>query len=585
MALLAGVGLPASSSSIGTSSNLAGGNFNLTAAAAPVTPAPSPALSALTGYGATPAPPAVSFPTTATATPNDEGTTSISPQYTTPNYTGSYTIASGDTLTNIAAQYGVTPASLAAANGISNPNLIQTGATLKVPGTGTYTPTSQTDYSDESTTQPYSNTYASTLAPTDSYSVNTSSSLPSTALGSSDGTNDDSSATNMSYAQVVQNLYNANQYSPAYASALAAQNSASDQAAELTSNLATGDSPTLGDTEDYAQGTTARALAQNQLQQLTASQNLNIQTLLRQGDIAGATALVQAYTPVGVSPGSSLVNPVTGQETYDGISGLVNYNAVNSYNTLQTDFPDANVPAYDNTLTPLQNQQNALAAVSSSPQYQAQYLQTFTTASGGTGVFNKLNSSALQQNPDGTLTLVSGVSAALGSANTAALQTQVGNYNNVQTAFNTFTTTLGNVQSFMTSNGINTSGVPITNQIQDKISAGLLDPGALAAYNADIQELRTNASAIVARGASPSVETETEANSLIPDDLSPDQLGTLKSQIQSNGVSVLNSIQAQMTAITGQLTSAQSNSSGSSSSTSDNYTSSFNSIMSSLTGG
>ena len=56
-----------------------------------------------------------------------------------------YTVQSGDTLGGIAAQYGTTTAALASLNGISNPNVIYVGQTLKVTGNavatnaGTYT--------------------------------------------------------------------------------------------------------------------------------------------------------------------------------------------------------------------------------------------------------------------------------------------------------------------------------------------------------------------------------------------------------------------------------------------------------------
>jgi lysozyme len=46
-----------------------------------------------------------------------------------------YTVQSGDTLGGIAAQYGTTAAALASLNGISNPNMIYVGQTLKVAGT------------------------------------------------------------------------------------------------------------------------------------------------------------------------------------------------------------------------------------------------------------------------------------------------------------------------------------------------------------------------------------------------------------------------------------------------------------------
>lgn len=53
-----------------------------------------------------------------------------------------YKVQSGDTLSGIAAQYGTTAAALASLNGISNPNVIYVGQTLKVAGNAVATNTS-----------------------------------------------------------------------------------------------------------------------------------------------------------------------------------------------------------------------------------------------------------------------------------------------------------------------------------------------------------------------------------------------------------------------------------------------------------
>lgn len=53
---------------------------------------------------------------------------------------GAYTVRAGDTLTAIAARFGVSPAALASANGIANPNLIYVGQRLTIPGASGATP-------------------------------------------------------------------------------------------------------------------------------------------------------------------------------------------------------------------------------------------------------------------------------------------------------------------------------------------------------------------------------------------------------------------------------------------------------------
>ncbi|MHB1133008.1 MAG: LysM peptidoglycan-binding domain-containing M23 family metallopeptidase [Chloroflexota bacterium] len=53
-----------------------------------------------------------------------------------------YTVASGDTLGAIADRFGISEQSLAAANGITNPNRIQVGQTLAIPGQGSNSATS-----------------------------------------------------------------------------------------------------------------------------------------------------------------------------------------------------------------------------------------------------------------------------------------------------------------------------------------------------------------------------------------------------------------------------------------------------------
>jgi len=76
--------------------------------------------------------------------PGSGGTTTPPPSSST-----TYTVKSGDTLSAIAARYNTTVSSIAAANNITNVNLIRVGQVLTIPGSGGSTtppPTSTTTY-------------------------------------------------------------------------------------------------------------------------------------------------------------------------------------------------------------------------------------------------------------------------------------------------------------------------------------------------------------------------------------------------------------------------------------------------------
>ena len=55
-----------------------------------------------------------------------------------PSGAGTHVVKAGETLKTIAALYGMTPELIAAANGITNVNLIYTGQVLKIPAAPRY---------------------------------------------------------------------------------------------------------------------------------------------------------------------------------------------------------------------------------------------------------------------------------------------------------------------------------------------------------------------------------------------------------------------------------------------------------------
>lgn len=394
--------------------------------------------------------------------------------------------------------------------------------------------------------------------PNAGFQIPTGGAIPSNALGSN-LTQSDLYQKHSTYQDYVNALSQAQGYGPDYISALQGQYGAQTQgaqlglnqaalgvnAAALNSNFYTGNN-LPGDTLNYAQGATAKALAQNTLQQstntlgqaqnsiqqLASNQALNTAQLARTGNIASAQTQLQYST-----------------------EGQAGSNALTQYNALQQQYPGANIPEYNQSLTPEQNQQIASYIVSNSPAYQAQFQSTFQTPGGGLGVFNKLSSSLLNQNQDGTLSLVSGLDAALGSANSAALGQQVSAYNTTNQAFNQANTVLGNTVKYMEQNGLNQTGIPIATQIANKFGKNTPQgAGVLAAYNSDIQEIRRYYSQILGGGAS-TVNSDKEAVTLVPDNLSPDQLAQLGSQLKQNAQSAVSSIGSQVNQITQSLQS------------------------------
>ncbi len=363
--------------------------------------------------------------------------------------------------------------------------------------------------------------------PNASFNANVGS-IDSNALQSNTGLNDIQQRQNQ-YQEYVNALAQAQGYSPQYIQALQAQQQAAAQggalqvnSAALNSNLYTGNN-LPGDTLNYAQGATAKAQAQNtlaqsqnSLQQLSASQQMQVQALIRSGNIAAAQSLVQASQPVGVSPGTSLVSPLNGQQTFSGIGGLVGVNALNQANSLQQSHPDANIPSYDpSTMTPQQYQQLAMKAVAASPSFQS-------------------------QTPEG-------------QANISSLVSQQAYLDTTNRSYQTATSNLGTLQNFMQSNSINDSNIPIINQINNKVKAGTLAPGVIAAFESSIQGLRAEYAQVLSRGG---VVTDTErnaANTLIPDDLNPSQLATVTKQLSLEGQNAIREAQSSVDTIKNRL--------------------------------
>lgn len=288
-----------------------------------------------------------------------------------------------------------------------------------------------------------------------------------------------------------------------------------------------------GATTDYVAGTigseqsgNAIKQAENTQQQTSANIALNTQQLARTGAISAAQTQLQ-YNPTAVSA----------------------ENDINRYNTLQQQYPGANLPDYNPALSPGTNTQIAQELITNSPAYKAQFQQQYTTAGGGTGIYNKLDTGLLNQNSDGTISLVNDGAAITGQADKSAASTLTGTINALTPSYNAANQDFSYLTNFMTANNINQSNVPAINQVQQAVQAKVLDPGAVAAFQAGIASLRTNYAALLgARNETPT-QAGADALALIPDNLSPAQLTQVQNALNVNGGNIINANQTQLQTI------------------------------------
>jgi hypothetical protein len=369
--------------------------------------------------------------------------------------------------------------------------------------------------------------------------------IKSDALGSNVTTGDLSNKY-QSLQGYVNALAQANGYSPDYLNAYQGYQQAQANQAGVGAALVSRAAPTLdsylrnpsgfGDTMGYAQALNGQEQALASQQGMQQNIALNTQQLARTGNIAAAQAQLQ-YSPAAVSQ----------------------QNALQQYNALQQAYPSANLPPVNPNGDLLAQLQSAHAQVAASPAYQAQFQSTYTTPAGGTGIYNKLNSGALQQNQDGTLQLISGAAAALGSAQQTALSQNISTYNQLAPAYKAANDDFTAMTQFMQQTGINDAKIPIMNQLENKVKSKLLDPGAIGAFQSYITSLRSNyANLLGTRGETPT-QAGQDAASLVPDNLNAAQMQQVQQALNTNGGNILNATQSTIQSILGGISSGQTN--------------------------
>lgn len=356
------------------------------------------------------------------------------------------------------------------------------------------------------------------FSPATPFSVGSTGSVPSSALNGTGSVPNSYSQ----YSDYVNALSSAQGYSPAYIQAQQGVFANQAQDAALQENQLSGQG-FAGATADYAANVTNRARSQNAIEGLASQQALDVQQLARTGNIAAAQTQLQ-YSPV----------------------GMVGQQAIAQYQQLGQLYPGANIPPFNPQLDPQAQLQTARQLVAQSPAYQAGFQSTYQTPGGGTGIYSKLNMNGFTQNPDGSLTLVPAAAAALGAANAGVVQQQVTNLSNINSAISASGKTIDTMTQFMNQYGLNQANVPIVNQIMNSANAQLPKAGALAALKIDLNTLRSDyAQFLIGRGGS-IAGTNDEANSTIPDNISPAQLQIVYSQMKQDGLNTAGAVSDQV---------------------------------------
>lgn len=292
----------------------------------------------------------------------------------------------------------------------------------------------------------------------------------------------------------------------------------------------------------------ANADLANTADQINAKANmLSALTGNREANTTYAEGVLSQLKPISTTAGTSLVDPTTGKPVYGGSGAYTDKQAQDTYFNLQQTYPDAQIPVYDLNKSPQENLQAAQTAAAGSPSFGAKGLVAIKDPAGGiTFVDKKTVNGTLNQNSDGTYTLLSSAQGATDKATAASLGQQYKYLDTATRATNTANQNFDSLVTFMQQNGINDSNVPIINQINSKIKSGLTNPAAAATYKSSIETLRAEYAQVLSKGGEVTDSVRNEANKVIPDDLSPAQLNVLRQRIQTETQNAINEAQGQI---------------------------------------
>lgn len=424
---------------------------------------------------------------------------------------GSYTTVAGDTLGAIAARNGMSLDQLTALNPQfkANPNALGTGVALNLGG-GSAAPTGPSPAAAKIQVTPSGSVVngntGGVVSPAGSGSVLGAS---TTAAPATPIVPDNSAVGTPSTDPLNSPLYT----SPAYQAALAAYTGLQSPTADETQNATdlanldssyrtaytnaegqpiplefiTGQQKRLQESETnlaaplQAQATLLQA--KRQLAQNAAAATLDAEK--------GKIDAYRSYnTPTGVSVGTTLVNPATGTTVFGGGQSEQIGQAI-----------------ADGRLTPDMVTRYGQAAI----------LQALQIDPGYNFVTQKASV----------------------ASDASSLKTQQDYADTTSRAYATATANLKVLNDLVASSGLNQSGIPLINQITNKVKANLTDPGAVASFNTALTGLRTEYAQVLSRGGQVTDTARNEATELIPDNISPEQLQQVVTQLSAEGANAV----------------------------------------------
>lgn len=366
------------------------------------------------------------------------------------------------------------------------------------------------------------------FTPAQGYNINTQGAFPSSALATNTSMGNLTNSRN-NYADALQALATAKGYSPDYIKALTAYQSAQFNQNQTTANYYTDPNYSAGFNTTQAGVLNNRAQAVNSLQTTQAQNALQLQETIRQGNINASSVLAQGNAPQSVAPGSSLVNPATGSETYSGLGGYQAVKGIENTNSLAAAFPDAGInPATDSYTI-------AQAKAAASPSFQSRNLEQINLPGGGVSFINK-NQLTTDPSTGQTAIVTPAQGAQADGLKTAISQSQQG-LSQTQSALTTADQNFPLLLKTMKQDGVNDYGSPLANQLQQKVQNGFT--GALAPYNALVTSLQATYSQIIARGGTVDDKTRTDAGKLLSGNLSYNDLNHLYTTLKQESANVI----------------------------------------------